>query len=573
MAAKSKPDATPVDQLSFEAALKELEDIVGRLEQGEVDLEDSIALYERGQALKAHCEAKLKAAEGRLEKIVGRKARASNPPISADMTVKHLRKAWLNRRWPKPPRLSERTLDTLLPQASRPRSARAGSDALRGAGRRQAACADFSYCRQGGCSAWIAARSGRVAAAVECVHAYSLVHDDLPAMDDDDLRRGKPTTHKAFDEATAILAGDALLTLAFGLISSPEAHGDPFVRCELVVASGAGRRSRRHGGRPDDGHRVRRPEPAAAGDHAPPAHEDGGAHHVFAARRARSSARRLQPLRTALATYGQELGLAFQIADDLLDAEGDAAPKWARPRKRTQRRGKPTVVSVMGAGTGARAGRSHGPHRLFVTLICSMKRPTFCAQRRNLWWPGGREAQSGKVRRGFPADCADIKYRQWIGSWLKRRFWIRSSSPPTCANCRARSCRQLADELRQETIDVVSVTGGHLGAGLGVVELTVALHYVFDTPDDNLIWDVGHQAYPHKILTGRRDRMRTLRQGGGLSGFTKRAESEYDPFGAAHSSTSISAGLGFAVARDLKGEKQQRHRRDRRRRDERGHGL
>src|SRR5438309_8065234 len=113
---------------------------------------------------------------------------------------------------------------------------------------------------------------------------------------------------------------------------------------------------------------------------------------------------------------------------------------------------------------------------------------------------------------------------------------------------------QLAEELRQETISAVSVTGGHLGAGLGVVELTVALHYVFDTPSDRLIWDVGHQAYPHKIVTGRRDRIRTLRQGGGLSGFTKRAESEYDAFGAAHSSTSISAGLGMAVARDLEGK-------------------
>ena len=113
--------------------------------------------------------------------------------------------------------------------------------------------------------------------------------------------------------------------------------------------------------------------------------------------------------------------------------------------------------------------------------------------------------------------------------------------------------RQLVDDLRRETIDAVSVTGGHLGAGLGVVELTVALHRVFDTPRDRLIWDVGHQAYPHKILTGRRDRIRTLRQGGGLSGFTKRAESEYDAFGAAHSSTSISAGLGMAVARDLAG--------------------
>ena len=111
--------------------------------------------------------------------------------------------------------------------------------------------------------------------------------------------------------------------------------------------------------------------------------------------------------------------------------------------------------------------------------------------------------------------------------------------------------RQAADELRAATINAVSVTGGHLGAGLGVVELTVALHYVFDTPRDRIIWDVGHQAYPHKILTGRRDRITTLRKGGGLSGFTKRSESEYDPFGAAHSSTSISAALGMAVARDF----------------------
>jgi len=114
--------------------------------------------------------------------------------------------------------------------------------------------------------------------------------------------------------------------------------------------------------------------------------------------------------------------------------------------------------------------------------------------------------------------------------------------------------RQLADELRAEMISAVGQTGGHLGSGLGVVELTVAVHYVFETPRDRLIWDVGHQAYPHKILTGRRDRIRTLRQGGGLSGFTKRSESEYDPFGAAHSSTSISAGLGFAIANKLKGE-------------------
>src|SRR6476661_7336040 len=126
--------------------------------------------------------------------------------------------------------------------------------------------------------------------------------------------------------------------------------------------------------------------------------------------------------------------------------------------------------------------------------------------------------------------------------------------PADMRNFSTDQLKQLADELRAETIHAVSQTGGHLGASLGVVELTVALHRVFETPRDRLIWDVGHQAYPHKILTGRRERIRTLRQGDGLSGFTRRVESEYDPFGAAHSSTSISAGLGMAVAAALKGE-------------------
>ncbi|MEO5492878.1 MAG: 1-deoxy-D-xylulose-5-phosphate synthase [Sphingomonas sp.] len=128
------------------------------------------------------------------------------------------------------------------------------------------------------------------------------------------------------------------------------------------------------------------------------------------------------------------------------------------------------------------------------------------------------------------------------------------STPADLRNLKPNQLRQLADELRAETISAVGTTGGHLGSGLGVVELTTAIHYVFNTPDDRLIWDVGHQCYPHKILTGRRDRIRTLRQGGGLSGFTKRSESEYDPFGAAHSSTSISAALGFAIANKLSGK-------------------
>ncbi len=133
----------------------------------------------------------------------------------------------------------------------------------------------------------------------------------------------------------------------------------------------------------------------------------------------------------------------------------------------------------------------------------------------------------------------------------------RIEAPADMRDLTIAELKQLAAELRRETIDAVSITGGHLGAGLGVVELTVAIHHVFDTPRDRLIWDVGHQCYPHKILTGRRDRIRTLRQKDGLSGFTKRAESEYDPFGAAHSSTSISAGLGMAVARDLRGERRE----------------
>src|SRR5437764_710889 len=141
------------------------------------------------------------------------------------------------------------------------------------------------------------------------------------------------------------------------------------------------------------------------------------------------------------------------------------------------------------------------------------------------------------------------------GMALKTTMLDAIKSPADLRRVNEKDLARVANDLRAETISTVAVTGGHLGAGLGVVELTVALHYVFDTPNDRLIWDVGHQAYPHKILTGRRDRIRTLRQGGGLSGFTKRAESEYDCFGAAHSSTSISAGLGMAVASDLSGEK------------------
>jgi farnesyl diphosphate synthase len=187
---------------------------------------------------------------------------------------------------------------------------------------------------------------GRVAAAVECVHSYSLVHDDLPAMDDDDVRRGKPSAHKALDEATAILAGDALLTLAFGLVSSPEAHGDPFVRCELIgkLAQAAG-----HGGMVGG----QMMDLALEGEHPPLpeitrlARMKTAALMTFCCEAGAIMGKASAAARQALAAYGQEVGLAYQIADDLLDLEGEAS-KTGKEVRKDAARGKATLVSVLG---------------------------------------------------------------------------------------------------------------------------------------------------------------------------------------------------------------------------------
>lgn len=239
----------------------------------------------------------------------------------------------------------ERTLDTLLPQPSGPeaRVLEAMRYAALGGGKR---LRGFLVLQSGRLFSVDRRALGRVAAAVECVHAYSLVHDDLPAMDDDDMRRGKPSTHKAFDEATAILAGDALLTLAFGLISSPETHGDPFVRCELVtkLAQAAGHAGMVGGQMMD----------IAFEGQTPPLPEitrlqrmKTAALFMFATEAGAILGKASQPLRNALATYGQELGLAFQIADDLLDVEGNPA-EMGKAAQKDASKGKPTVVSVLG---------------------------------------------------------------------------------------------------------------------------------------------------------------------------------------------------------------------------------
>ena len=367
------------------------------------------------------------------------------------------------------------------------------------------------------------------------LHAYSLVHDDLPAMDDDDLRRGKPSTHKAFDEATAILAGDALQARAFEVLAEPDTHSDPQARCELVAALGAaaGARGMAGGqmidmlaeGRTLDGPAVTRLQALKTGRLI-----------QFSAEAGAILGRAPQPQRHLLAAYGRDLGAAFQIADDLLDAEG-STEETGKTAGKDAAAGKATMVAVL----GTERARSQAE---MLARQAAGHLDSFGER-------AGAAAGAGGLRR----DTAELNFgARSKMSPVKTPLLDRVRFPADLRNFSPEQLRQVADELRAETIDAVSVTGGHLGASLGVVELTVAIHAIFDTPHDRLIWDVGHQAYPHKILTGRRDRIRTLRQGGGLSGFTRRAESEYDPFGAAHSSTSISAGLGMAVARDLKGE-------------------
>ncbi len=239
----------------------------------------------------------------------------------------------------------ERSLDAMLPVAKGPeaRLLEAMRYAALGGGKR---LRGFFVLQGGGLFGVGRSALGRVAAAVECIHAYSLVHDDLPAMDDDDLRRGKPTVHKAFDEATAILAGDALLTLAFGLLAAPETHGDSFVRCELVsrLAHASGHAGMVGGQMMD-----------IAFEHGSPGIPEitrlqrlkTGALITFSCEAGAILGRASASARAALTAYGQELGLAFQIADDLLDAEGETA-QLGKAAGKDALRGKPTIVSVLG---------------------------------------------------------------------------------------------------------------------------------------------------------------------------------------------------------------------------------
>ena len=253
----------------------------------------------------------------------------------------------------------------------------------------------------------------------------------------------------------------------------------------------------------------------------------------------------------AVAPTARPSGLAFQVVDDILDVTqasetlGQDGGQGRRPQQ---------AHLCVGARPRGRARSGASVARTCTGRARRQRLAAHCAPESGwpTWWSTARTEVS-------------MKYRS--------RCWNRSISPRTCAVCRAASCRKLARELREFVLQSVSKTGGHLSSNLGTVELTIALHYVYDTPHDRIVWDVGHQTYPHKILTGRRERMHTLRQLDGIGGFPRRDESEYDTFGTAHSSTSISAALGMALAAKLKGEEPQRGGGDRRRRVVRRHGL
>ncbi len=357
------------------------------------------------------------------------------------------------------------------------------------------------------------------------IHAYSLIHDDLPAMDDDDLRRGRPTCHRAFDEATAILAGDALQALAYEILTDAHCTQLPVdIRVAmlrlLTQASGA------HG---------------MAGGQAVDLASVGielnldqleAMHRLKTGALIRASillGAMCNPHTSAeqldmLDKYACCIGLSYQIVDDILDVIGDTET-LGKPQGSDMAQQKPTYPSVL--GIEASKQRALEQHQQALAHIES----------------------AGCMPRKACANCLPTSSNVISDEQLDRHPLLeRIDTPEDLRRLDESQLPRLARELRSFLLESVSSTGGHLSAGLGTIELTIALHYVFNTPHDHLVWDVGHQTYPHKILTGRKHRMPSLRQRGGLAGFPKRGESEFDAFGTGHSSTSISAALGMCIA-------------------------
>ena len=377
--------------------------------------------------------------------------------------------------------------------------------------------------------------------AVELIHAYSLVHDDLPCMDDDVLRRGKPTCHVAFGEATALLAGDALQTLAFEVLAdAPRTrharHGGN---------AGAALGFARHGGRPGDRSRKRRQRAFVAAT---------GAHACAQDRRFHRASVRLG------ACCGRAIARPTRCPRSLCGGHWVVLPGRRRRARRRRHRANPRQDCRQGCD----AAESPPMYRCWVSgrrerIVEFRERSARCIER------AGRLRRAGWPNSPIGLPCAGIDAMTDV---TRRHRHARRSARTRCRSA-ARTCPRVA----RVHVESVSQTGGHLSSNLGTIELTVALHYVYDTPSDRLVWDVGHQTYAHKILTGRRDGMAKLRQWGGIAGFPRRDESEYDTFGTAHSSTSISAALGMAMAAQPEEGGSRGRRGHRRRRDERRHGV
>ena len=399
--------------------------------------------------------------------------------------------------------------------------------------------------------------------AIELIHTYSLIHDDLPAMDDDELRRGRPTCHVRFGEDVAILAGDALYAEAFRLLlgaaerRARRACWPP--RAELAGATGV---DGMVGGQFID---VREAAPAGDAGPAPPARaEDRAADRRE--RRVRLPARGPgRRARRALPRFARELGVLFQIVDDILDVTGtDAdlgkpsgqrrAPRQAHLRDRVRAAWR----ARSGASLTGEGARLAGARRAAGGAASSSRSPTSSPSAR----ASADRATTGPSRTYRP---------------LMTRLLDSIDRPQDLHGLSEEELRQVAQEVREHIIDTVGEIGGHFGANLGTCELAVALHSLLDSPRDKILWDVGHQAYPHKVLTGRRDQLATIRQYEGLAPFCSIAESEHDIMGAGHASTSIGyarrAQGGHAAARHAgrrQGLRGHRRRRDDRRRRVRG---
>ena len=418
-----------------------------------------------------------------------------------------------------------------------------GGDALLPAGRRQA---DPARCSRSRPPARSTSPIGVLpfAAALELIHTYSLIHDDLPAMDDDDLRRGRPTCHRVYGEDVAILAGDGLYAEAFRHVLQQQ-EGDPrailAAVAELAAATGVdgmvGGQFIDIKGLADDGTTTLRR-----------LHELKTGRLIGASVDVRTPAGRgaRNPLDFALfREFAAELGVLFQIVDDILDVTGtdDALGK---PHGSDERHGKLTYVSSYGLdGARAMAAESHAKAR-------------------------ARAAASGTR----PPHGARAHHRLHLQAHLMTRLLDSIDGPQDLHGLSEPQLQQVAQEVRELLIDTVGEIGGHFGANLGACEIAVAVHSLLDSPRDKVLWDVGHQAYPHKVLTGRRDRVGTIRQYGGLAPFCAISESEHDIMGAGHASTSIGYGVGIKEAMrrgDAPGRP--RRRRHRRRRDDRRRRL